>query len=165
MTTNIKYTLQTCIKLDNLKLDGFKIVQTDWCITLFLTADSIESQLNLNVNPIGYINNVPVIDLQCLFDALEASAESGNEQHQKYVDLLDDGLNESWSDIVMPYDDFVRQVNISNLPHRIRLKLFKHVIINLAEDCFVERKAASLLIQKYGRQKQTIKENKGFATA
>ena len=165
MTSDIKYTLQTCTNFDDLRLNSFKVIMDDWSVTLFLTTSSIKSNLYLDVEPIGYINNVSVTDVQGLFDMLEASASS-NERHQHYVDLLDDGLNESWDDLMMPYDEFLAQVNINKLPHRTRLKLFKLLAVSLDEQCWLDKQIALKLIKQYGyKTNNTLKRKNGFAKA
>ena len=159
MQTDIKYTFNTVVRLDNHTLDAFKIVMNDNCIIVFITTDSIQCELGLLIASQGKIRNISVCDIQSLVDALD---ESQDDVHQTLFNYLSEGLDIERDD-VMSYDEFLLQVNWQTIPIRTQHQIFKLLAVAMDERVFICKKSAELIIKKYGRrQTVTNKIKSGF---
>lgn len=158
----ILFNLPTTISINKYKLDSFKVVMSDYSITLFLTTESIKKELDLELEPQGYIRNIPVTDVQGLFDGLEES-----NRYDYLVEKLTEGLDDPHDDegnTVVNWDELKLKLNTNNIPSQVFINVIKSAMVGLDERVYINQAIAEVLIKKYGKKSRVNNiKSKGFA--
>ena len=157
------YTLNTACTVgsnnNHVKFDAFKVLDSDYDITLFITIDSICEVLAIDVESQGSIKGVDVVDIQTLIDALEA------HQHPLFGILAADfdKIQETQPEL-HGYVDYERvKPYMSRLPRNLQIQVLKQATQDMSEHIYIEAKSYNWLKRKYGSRRATAKTTKGFA--
>ena len=67
--------LPTTLRINSRVLDAIKVRDDDGSVFVFITTDSIQREFALSLESRGSLLNTDVVDIQALFDAVEAQAE------------------------------------------------------------------------------------------
>ena len=157
----LKLTLATVLHVpDGRAIDAYKCVYSDNQIVIFLSVASIEKAYYISPKSLGEIRGVSVTDMQSFFDAVEDNQKRLPELFKILEDSLE--LTDEELAIQMPYQEFLSRVNFNQIPKRTHIKIYKNLRIALDESLYIERRAAELLIKKYGKQPKPVQSSKGF---
>jgi hypothetical protein len=157
------YSLSTCVAVGDdsttLRFDGFKVVDNNYDITLFVTTNSIKEKLNVNVEPQGQIKNIDVVDVQSMIDCLEQAQHPVFDVLSAEFDLIQEIDCEkagwiAWAKV----KPLLGKLSKSEL-----INVLKLTTQSMSEDCYLPLVVYQRLIRKYGSKSNKSKSNKGFA--